>query len=854
MAEYDFNQSSPEMQAVVAWPLEKGTYRAELSELLRCGRQEGLFINHQTTPPMLLCRLPPLIPITDLREPFTFTMDGDLADLSCGAYSSEKLSVDNEPLTLIGWTQKLLASYRVEADKILENAQRSDTVKCARLEEPTLRGQFHALVQWNHYKPTEVQVHADDGLTWSFSVKRVVLELNKNIQLEKMCAFAVVCSFLNRNCILREHVEVDSFLAQSNCNWRAAFTTPLLLWPAIKTLRLPPLVKLLLEPEDAGSIAVILHRMLDPLIDKDSLLHGSTNTPSRVINQDLSNTSPFQLHLLPQVNKLEVPLVPDLCDWIPATNNYSLPQWETCREESIEDIILINLTRAGTEQLGLQLAQEQLHHADAIRLKVPVVKLSWNSTNEDQRKMSSFSTLSKLRQQLKSGLITKWAQRIDTDNQLPWIPVTKLHEELPREKFSCRSLEEFLMSDADCANTEENLLRVIRILNLGNVDDCDNNDGHDNSDTELEKPGMQKTILEKVAVLKKMQENAKDGNNFDKFLNSPKHELAAGAKNHTKIKKKGSRKSAIHYKFTAANSLNAFMALRGVPSATSQNQTPTFKGNLVHVVSVISTDPSQVTLLSTPKSPSHFPIAGYIVSPIHLPRRMLFHIKALYPAACLIERDVSILTGNGANYSPYLTASTSRFTDADLILSPTTGLVMTTLPRLRQRFSLPGENRIFTCGANIKKRIMDICGRYERLLVIIQFPSYKITSKCDLEVIAAFLGFASTISGECILESRVIEGGLEDIVQWVVGMMVMGRHGNKLIEDEMMREQFLRQVGLNSFASQVVLSGCQEHDGLSSLLRNVRKRRFESLVGVKVRGRVGSVMSTVWEDTRKRFE
>ncbi|KAF8248237.1 hypothetical protein K440DRAFT_660929 [Wilcoxina mikolae CBS 423.85] len=790
-------------------------------------------------------------------------MEGDLADLSRGAYSSEKLSVYNEPLMLIGWTQTLPAAYGVDADKILEYAPRFNTKTCARLEEPTLRGQFHALVQWSDHKPAEVQVDEDDGLIWSFSVKRGVQVFNKNTQLEKMCAFGVVCSFLNMNCIPREDVEVDNFLAQSNCNWSATFTTPLLLWPAIKTLGLPPLIKLpLLEPEDVGLTALILHGLLDPLIDKDSLLRSPTNSPFRFIRKDISNPSPFQLHLLPLVNKLEVPLVPLLpttaksvqCGLIPATDNYSFPQWETCRDESTDNTILKGLARADAEQLRLQLAQEQLHHADAIRVKVPVVKLSWNSTNEGQGKMSSFSTLSKLRQQLKSEEITKLVQRMNIDIRLPWIPVTKMYEELPREDFSCRSLEEFLMSDTDCANAEENVLRVMRILNLDNIDDYDN---HDVNDTELENLGMKKTSLEKVALLKKMQDNAKDKNNFDKFLKSSRHKPAAGAKNLTMTKKKRSRKSVIHYTFTAANSLNAFMALRDVPSATSQNQTPTCEANSVHLVSVISTDTSQVTLLPAPKPRSHFPTASYIVSPILLSRCILFqHIKALYPAARLIERDVSILTGNGANFSSSTTTSTSRFTDADLILSPTTGLVVTTLPRLRQRSSLPGENMTFTCGANIKKRIMSICGRYERLLVVIQFPSFKITSKCDLEIIAAFLGFVSTISGECIVESRVIEGGQEDVAQWVVGMMVMGRHEYNLIEDEMMPEQFLTQVGLNPFASQVILSGFQEHDGLSSLLRmdaGVTKRRFESLVGVKVSSGVGSMLSTVWGNEAEKI-
>jgi len=541
-----------------------------------------------------------------------------------------------------------------------------------------------------------------------------------------------------------------------------------------------------------------------------------------------------------------------------ATDYLSLPYRQTPKNEPTEETLLEALARGDAEQLKRQLAQEQLHQADSIRVIVPVMDTSIpkqprKTMKEGQVKTNS-SALLKLRVQLESWEIKRWGCMMTIDIRLPWAPSTKEDRALLRETIEGEAVvEEFMKSEADGGQCEEDLIRGMRTFYLERLESID-------VDVDLDYGLFEKVLWnEKVSGTEMMmcetQQNMMDS--FRDFIKSRKRKPVTGNKYSTKTKKKRPDEPEIHNKFSA-NSLQAFMTLRGWKSAPSaatliaatiQNPAP-FKALTIPVASDTSMVPIELVFIPAPKLPSHLPPSDFIAYTTLLSRRILFrHIKALYATARFIERDFSVPFRNNGIFTSTFVATRSSITDADLILSPTTGLVVSTLQRLRQR-SLPGERATFTSGAEIKERIVRISNQYERLIVVIQSPS-KITSNSDLEVVAAFLVFATMIC-KCIVVSRVVEGGEQEVARWLVGEM--NKNGFKLIKDETMWEQFLRKAGLNAFASQVILRASKEHDRFRDCLRmygGERKRRFERLVSGRVLDTVERLLDTIWEDQQR---
>jgi len=186
-------------------------FRTELSDLLRDGRHEGIFTIHQKTP-LLLCRLPSLDPITDIREPFTFSSEDNLPKLPRFIYPSEKLSATNEVLAHIGLILKYAAAGLVEDEKNTE-AHMLLQNRSSRLGDPLDRGQFHSHVQWRGREPAKIDIDEvnDEGVTWPATAKRSVRHIEETMQTETMCAPMDVRSFVRKGCRLPEDIVVEDW-------------------------------------------------------------------------------------------------------------------------------------------------------------------------------------------------------------------------------------------------------------------------------------------------------------------------------------------------------------------------------------------------------------------------------------------------------------------------------------------------------------------------------------------------------------------------------------------------------------------------------------------------------------------
>ena len=281
--------------------------------------------------------------------------------------------------------------------------------------------------------------------------------------------------------------------------------------------------------------------------------------------------------------------------------------------------------------------------------------------------------------------------------------------------------------------------------------------------------------------------------------------------------------------------------------------------------------------LSIPSSPHWFIISASFLAN----RRLSRHVQRLYPSAEYIERDFTLHQHPPREESLPKVNGTSMTIgtmadEADMLLSPSTGLIWTSLQKIKQR-SLPGQpNR-----SAAKEHISRTSPRYERLLVLVSQNwnrdpvSDSISSNIpsldsdDCTALADFVAFCSTLPDE--VQTTFVAGGEEDLAKWIVAAMV--KHGSmnmpdpgiKLLQDETVWEIFLRRAGMNAFAAQAILAtlkapeqqtetndpGMQRVDfGLTAFVKmSVAERfaRFETLLnGRRVLGRVSEVLDAKW--------
>lgn len=362
-------------------------------------------------------------------------------------------------------------------------------------------------------------------------------------------------------------------------------------------------------------------------------------------------------------------------------------------------------------------------------------------------------------------------------------------------------------------------------------------------------------------------------------------------------------------KFSASNSLENFLAIQGMslaplkvhkqPPSTEPAPVPLPPKDQQHNSASTSAniDPDHKIQQHRPPPPlapipDHLLPCSFIMSSTLLQQRHLSkQIGQLYPAAEFVTRDFAL---------PH---STSQ--EADLLLSPSTGLIVTTLQQVKQR-ALPGQPD----HSPLKSRIATLQHRYERLVVLItegltrEMESHGSTRPPDVrdqDAVRVFEAFASGLEGEALV--HYVPGGETALARSVVGEMARYglAHGSadigdiKPLPDEtnvgyspsllnsplpyfillthFQWELFLRRAGLNPFAAQAILawlkqpveyplassspasgSAGQAHTvrtfGLQTFLMMSADRRVQNfqamLGGARVLRRVSGVLDGEW--------
>ena len=193
-----------------------------------------------------------------------------------------------------------------------------------------------------------------------------------------------------------------------------------------------------------------------------------------------------------------------------------------------------------------------------------------------------------------------------------------------------------------------------------------------------------------------------------------------------------------------------------------------------------------------------------------LNKKVWRQIYALYPDACIIERDFSIPPSMGPPISnPIFNDENLLAHEADIALSPSTGLIWTTLQKIKQR-SLPGQ----VASSPVRERIIHTAPRYEHLIILISqgcSPNEPLTlTDSDAIALATLTSFCACLSSN--LEIILIPGCDHELAQWTVHLMI--KHGNgvphfELQQEETLWEVWLRRAGMNAFAAQYIISQMQ---------------------------------------------
>ncbi|KAL8699796.1 MAG: hypothetical protein Q9201_005795 [Fulgogasparrea decipioides] len=330
--------------------------------------------------------------------------------------------------------------------------------------------------------------------------------------------------------------------------------------------------------------------------------------------------------------------------------------------------------------------------------------------------------------------------------------------------------------------------------------------------------------------------------------------------------------------FSAIGALDAFLGVRTGRMRKSNERedghalAPTLKPSIEELGRDELTAPKigEEAALTTPAPKLRVPTypRSFVASTTFLSnRRLAREVQNLYPSANIIERDFALY-----NPQPAHPASRTHLPrkapdilsdEADLILSPSTGLILTTLQKIKQQ-SLPGQ----AIRSPVHERIQRTAARYERLIVIVSRAntssngSTLFTSNLDgsdCEAIASFTALLKHLPTLSESELLLADGDTGVLATWIVSLMAncSSDLSVNLLQEETQWEVFLRQAGMNAFAAQVVLAGLkstrEEDVGTWGLRKFVlmspqeRCQRFEAALGGRgILDRVGKVLDACW--------
>ncbi|KAI0417469.1 hypothetical protein F5X98DRAFT_387160 [Xylaria grammica] len=256
-----------------------------------------------------------------------------------------------------------------------------------------------------------------------------------------------------------------------------------------------------------------------------------------------------------------------------------------------------------------------------------------------------------------------------------------------------------------------------------------------------------------------------------------------------------------------------------------------------------------------------------LIKGLILSRRLFSILEKLYPAAEVIERDFD--RWNTVAWSPYSVLRSPVVSplaaEADVIISPVTGIIVTTLLKAIQE-PLPSHGG----QSSIRERIACVALRYERLIVLVSEGNAEdeIVRDFTPSEVTAYAKFVIFVAGlNCNTEVLYVGGGETTLAKWLVSCAVRcapeaAETQEHIIQDETKWEIFLRRAGFNAYAAQAILvrlrdgkgnlegkSDCAGY-GLAAFMTMTDVERMQSfrdlMGGENVLTRVNGILRTRW--------
>ena len=277
--------------------------------------------------------------------------------------------------------------------------------------------------------------------------------------------------------------------------------------------------------------------------------------------------------------------------------------------------------------------------------------------------------------------------------------------------------------------------------------------------------------------------------------------------------------------------------------------------------------PKPVPAFSPPITPPVTP--PKVIISFALSKHLIQHIKKALPNLILIARNY---TAHHHDQPP----TDIAMDEADMTISPATGLLFTTMVKLRQK-PLPGSATSGSGGRSnpFRHLVATVAARYERLIVLVSegnkhSETMNPLSRSDAKALAEAQGFAAAAAADTDVQLLYVGGGVETLARWAAHVVCRYAHEaaaeqRLVLAVETGWELFLRRAGMNAYAAQVALGRLKVPDGepaiggerryglplLVDMSAEERARELGvALGGTRVLERVGRVVDGGWRAGR----
>ncbi|PTB76294.1 hypothetical protein M440DRAFT_1377260 [Trichoderma longibrachiatum ATCC 18648] len=319
--------------------------------------------------------------------------------------------------------------------------------------------------------------------------------------------------------------------------------------------------------------------------------------------------------------------------------------------------------------------------------------------------------------------------------------------------------------------------------------------------------------------------------------------------------------------------LHNFMELRGIKRPRLNTQPPAASQPRGVLSSKLAKGPpdgnnpeailSEVTEQMPPAPAPQFELpsekASIIIS-VDLPRQILRRIESSWTPEKLIDVDHSrhnIQNWRPGASRPEEVTSPLSF-EADISLSPSTGIITTNILKVRQR-PLPGSQLL----PPLRERIQKVSQKYETLIVLVsesnpQGEVMATLAPSDTAAYADFVSFAMALGGD--VNVQFVPGATDTMGSWVLAYLC--RQSSQCValsrflsSEETPWELLLRRAGMNVFAAKVLSRTLFEQAGQSGLAAFLnmpgreRVTRYGALLGgEKLLLMTGKILDRTWGD------